>query len=186
VPRARARDANINGRITRPFHYLLISSPMRPISALNALRKRENTQGFQIIQIKSSALSQHDGRRSTTRGDIGNAPAESPPGGCPVHSAAESGLRTLGIRSRKGDFRFGERDRRGADKRGARNGEYVKRDRWFESVSLQRRVNKLSVPQRQPGSVGRLAAAAVFWPDWLQPSRRICAIATPGPDVGEK
>src|SRR5690349_3200650 len=113
---------------------------MRPISALNALRKRENTQGFQIIQIKSSALSPHDGRRSTTRGDIGNAPAESPPGGCPVHSAAESGLRTLGIRSRKGDFRFGERDRHGADKRGARNGEYVKRDRWFESVSLQRRV----------------------------------------------
>src|SRR5689334_3564650 len=67
-------------------------------------------------------------------------PAESPPGGCPVHSAAESGLRTLGIRSRKGDFRFGELDRHGADKRGARNGEYVKRDRWFESVSLQQRV----------------------------------------------
>jgi len=61
----------------------------------------------------------------------------------------------------------------------------VARDRRFESVSLQRRVNKLSVPQRQPGSVGRLAAA-VLWPDRLQPSRRICAIATPGPDVGEK
>ena len=30
-----------------------------------------------------------------------------------------SGLRTLGTRSQKGDFRFGERDRRGADKRGS-------------------------------------------------------------------
>ena len=56
----------------------------------------------------------------------------------------------------------------------------------IDSPPLQRRVNKLSVPQRQPGSVGRLAAAAVLWPDRLQPSRRICAIATPGPDVGEK
>jgi hypothetical protein len=30
-----------------------------------------------------------------------------------------SRLRTLGTRSRKGDFRFGERDRHGADKRGS-------------------------------------------------------------------
>ena len=58
--------------------------------------------------------------------------------------------RTLDTRSRKGDFRFGERDRRGADKRGSRSGEYVKRDRWFESISLQQRVQY--EPEFRPAS----------------------------------
>src|ERR1700680_1828527 len=39
-----------------------------------------------------------------------------------------------------GRFPFGERDRHGADKKGVRNGEYVKRDRGFESGFLQQPV----------------------------------------------
>src|SRR5260370_2542599 len=68
-----------------------------------------------------------------------------------------SGLRTLGIRSRKGDFRFGERDRHGADKRGSRNGEHVKRDRGFESISLQQTV-RLSPASAFEGREPRLSA----------------------------
>ena len=85
-----------------------------------------------------------------------------------------SGLRTLGIRSRKGDFRFGERDRHGADKRGSRNGEHVKRDRGFESISLQQRVRyepaslglALSLPLGHTAVESAEGKALVRAPDW--------------------
>src|SRR5271165_4097034 len=74
-----------------------------------------------------------------TRSGTGNAPVESPQA---VARYTRRRKRTSNARYpvAKGRFPFWRTGPSRSRQEGFRNGEYVKRDRWFESISLQRRV----------------------------------------------
>src|ERR1700730_17309811 len=77
-----------------------------------------------------------------------------------------------------GGFPFGEPDRPGAETEGVRNGEYVKRDRGFESISLQRGV---TCEPRRPGARSAGARTGVWLGEEPVDPRQLKALLAPYP-----